>query len=141
MLQLGKSFGRSLRPGDTVLCFGELGAGKTTLIRAILTYLVDENASFPSPTFVLLRSYLDSIYHLDLYRLTVPEEFLELDPETLFSEEAMTLVEWPERALAYMPSDALKVHFFVVEVGRRLLLKASGPRSGALLHRIQEDFA
>lgn len=107
--RLGAAIARHLRAGDVVLLQGDLGAGKTTLARAILLALGHQGET-PSPTFTLLQSYdlTLPIAHLDLYRLKQPEEVEELGLDDALIEGA-ALIEWPEQADGYLPSDALTV--------------------------------
>ena len=90
-----------LRPGDLVALSGGLGAGKTTLARAMIRELAGDPAlEVPSPTFTLMQPYETragrAVIHADLYRLRGPDELVELGFDEL-SETAITLVEWPER--------------------------------------------
>ena len=97
---LGARLAASLEPGDLVLLAGGLGAGKTTLARAIVRALMGDPAlEVPSPSFALVQPYERedlTILHADLYRLADPRETDELG---LFDrDDAIVLVEWPERA-------------------------------------------
>lgn len=107
--RLGAAIARRLQPGDAVLLRGDLGAGKTTLARAILAAL-GHRGETPSPTFTLLQSYdlALPVAHLDLYRLKRPEEIEELGLDDALAEGA-ALIEWPEQAEDYLPIDALTV--------------------------------
>jgi len=111
-----------LGPGRTVALHGALGAGKTTLVRAIVRALHGSDAAVSSPTFVFRNHYEGKppIEHLDLYRLESPAELAELGLEDAFTREALVLVEWPERAPRLLPPDALIVE--IVGAG-------SGPRT------------
>ena len=102
----GESVGRALPPRSVVVLEGELGAGKTTLVQAIARGLgVTEPAS--SPTYALVHRYAGRrgpVFHLDCYRLRSPAEAADLDWEGLLAEGDAVLVEWPERAGAWLPS-------------------------------------
>lgn len=108
---LGAAIAAKLAPGDLVLLKGDLGSGKTTLARAILSALGIEEA-VPSPTFTLVQTYAAprfAISHYDLYRLKRASELDELGLEEAL-EDGAALIEWPERAEDRLPSDALSVH-------------------------------
>ncbi len=104
----GFAVGRSLPPGVLLTFEGELGAGKTTFIRAISLGLgVAGPAS--SPTYALVHRYAGRrgpVFHLDCFRLRNPEEAEDLDWEGLLSEGDAILVEWPERAGEWLPRPA-----------------------------------
>ena len=99
--RFAQDFAETLGPGDVVALQGELGAGKTTLVRA-LVHALHGNDGVSSPTFTFWHRYDEGrppIHHLDLYRLERAEERPELGLEEAFTDEAIVFVEWPERAL------------------------------------------
>lgn len=110
MTAAGARLGRELATGSVVWLEGPLGAGKTTLVRAITSGRgVAESAT--SPTYGLVHHYhgpTGEIYHVDCYRLRHPEEAADLDWETLMSSDLL-LVEWPERAGPWAPPPAVRV--------------------------------
>jgi N-acetylmuramate 1-kinase len=98
--RLGDDLAAALRPGDVVALHGDLGAGKSTLARAIIRAIAgDPQLEVPSPTFTLVQSYALRIpvHHFDLYRVSAPEELEELGLSEALAE-GIALVEWPERA-------------------------------------------
>lgn len=109
--ELGARIARGLKPGDAVLLKGELGAGKTTLARAILR-AVGIEGHVPSPTFTLVQAYQArdlALFHFDLYRIEDPRELPELGMDDAL-EDGVALVEWPERGFpARLAGDALTV--------------------------------
>jgi tRNA threonylcarbamoyladenosine biosynthesis protein TsaE len=101
----GEALGRNLAPGELLSFEGDLGAGKTTFIKAVSRGLgVTRPAT--SPTYALVHRYQGArgpVFHLDCFRLRAPEEAADLDWEGLLSEGDAILVEWPERAGEWMP--------------------------------------
>lgn len=91
---------------------GDLGAGKTTLTRAIGEGFGVREA-VTSPTFALVHEYVTAdahrLYHLDLYRLNGPHELANLGWESLLDAPALVIIEWPDRAGGLVPADALAV--------------------------------
>jgi tRNA threonylcarbamoyladenosine biosynthesis protein TsaE len=111
---LGARIAASLSIGDTVALEGDLGAGKTTLARAILEAL-GLKETVPSPSFTLVQHYETPrllVSHYDLYRIENAAEMDELGLDEALSEGA-ALIEWPERAGSRLPADALHVQLAV----------------------------
>ena len=107
--RLGARIAGSLKTGDAVALWGDLGAGKTTLARAILKAL-GVAGEVPSPTFTLVQMYetRPRVAHFDLYRLKTAREMEQLGFDDALADGAV-LVEWPERAPEMLPPDALHV--------------------------------
>ncbi len=128
--RLGADLSRLLAPGDTVLLHGELGAGKSQLARAVIQAMqarIGPVEDVPSPTYTLLQTYRAGpveIVHADLYRLGDVSELAELGLEEAM-EEAICLVEWPER-LDVLPQAALHVVLSADGAGRRATLSGRG---------------
>jgi tRNA threonylcarbamoyl adenosine modification protein YjeE len=123
--RLGGRIAAGLKLGDAVALWGDLGAGKTTLARAILRALGVTEA-VPSPTFTLVQSYdtLPPVAHFDLYRLKSAREMAELGFEDALDNGAV-LVEWPERAPEALPPEALHVRLGLQDGAR--LARLTGP--------------
>ncbi|MFB2595583.1 tRNA (adenosine(37)-N6)-threonylcarbamoyltransferase complex ATPase subunit type 1 TsaE [Paracoccus sp. p4-l81] len=109
-----------LRPGDTLLLNGPVGAGKSHLARALIAARLARHGQaedIPSPTFTLVQTYqaaADEIWHADLYRLTGPDEVAELGLDQAMGQ-AICLIEWPDRLGDGTPPEALHVDLTVVE--------------------------
>ena len=117
---LGTRIAANLETGDAVALEGDLGAGKTTLARAILRGLgVREDV--PSPTFTLVQLYETPrlpVRHYDLYRIENPDEIDELGLDDALAEGA-ALIEWPDRAEGRLPPDMLHVALTATGAGSR----------------------
>ena len=124
--------------GWVVHLHGDLGTGKTTLVRGILRGLGHEG-SVKSPTYTLIEPYEPggrAVYHLDLYRLGDPEELEYLGLRDLLGGEGLVLVEWPERAGSALPPADLEVRIAYAGEGRDLDIEGPGPRAAALIRAL-----
>lgn len=122
---LGATLAARLKPGDVVGLKGDLGAGKTTLARAIIrAAAADPDLIVLSPTFTLVEVYdtpRGAYWHFDLYRLDDPEQVYELGWEEARAE-GIVLVEWPERLGRLLPQHLSVTLELVSDDGRRALL-------------------
>ncbi|RKE79843.1 tRNA (adenosine(37)-N6)-threonylcarbamoyltransferase complex ATPase subunit type 1 TsaE [Rhizobium sp. AG855] len=129
-VELGEDLALALQAGDCVALWGDLGAGKSTLCRALLRAVADDpDLEVPSPTFTLVQSYdlRLPVSHFDLYRLADVSELAELGFDEALSN-GICLVEWPERAGKALPKSRIDIRFqFSKEGGRVVLL--SGPEA------------
>lgn len=126
--RLGAWLAARLGAGDCLALSGPIGAGKSHLARALIrARLGNPQEDVPSPTFTLVQTYGADveIWHADLYRLTHPDEVLELGLEDAFAS-AITLVEWPERMGAALPPDAIGMVLAPMGDGRRAEITVSG---------------
>ena len=109
---LAQAMAPHLGPGDCVLLQGQLGAGKSHFARALIRALLGpdgQNTDIPSPSFTLVQSYdtpSGEVWHADLYRLSDPYEVIELGLD-LAMEQAICLIEWPDRIAPDWPGDAV----------------------------------
>ncbi|MFT5181160.1 MAG: tRNA threonylcarbamoyladenosine biosynthesis protein TsaE [Alphaproteobacteria bacterium] len=130
--ELGAAVARLLHAGDIVALYGELGAGKTTLARALITAL-GHAGEVPSPTFTLAQSYDLSpvaVWHFDLYRIDDPDEIIELGMEEALAE-AISLIEWPERMGSQLPPDRLDIVLSYTDADDRRRAELTGRGSWA----------
>lgn len=124
----GDALGADLRPGDVVFLIGDLGAGKTTLARAMIRAHFEEPIDTPSPTFTIVQLYEARfpIVHADLYRLGDPAELLELGLDETFGTAA-SIIEWPDRLGDETPPRRLEIELeFTADEGRDLTWRAFG---------------
>ena len=129
---LGAAVGRALATGEAVCLSGPLGAGKSTLARGLIRALTTPNEEVPSPTFTLIQTYDAeglSIAHLDLYRLTSPDEAYEIGLDEALADGA-ALIEWPERLEGRLPPDRLDIDLAFDGLGRRARLTGHGGWEG-----------
>lgn len=113
----GARLGKQVRPPLVITLTGDLGAGKTTLARAICAgYGVRDEVT--SPTFAIVHEYAapgSPVYHVDLYRIEGPRDLQNIAWDDILSDEALVLIEWPERAGALIPADHLPIELRHVE--------------------------
>jgi tRNA threonylcarbamoyladenosine biosynthesis protein TsaE len=134
---LGRNLAALARAGDVIALAGELGTGKTAFARAFINALPPPGGTgpgppeeVPSPTFTLLQIYERApapVWHFDLYRLERPADAWELGFEEAL-EQAITLIEWPERLGPLLPAERLDVCFAFGKApdARRVSLLGSG---------------
>jgi tRNA threonylcarbamoyladenosine biosynthesis protein TsaE len=138
-LALGALLARGLQPGLSIYLSGELGAGKTTLVRGMLRELGFEGR-VKSPTYALVELYVISklnLYHFDFYRFRDPEEWHEAGFRDLFNPSNICLVEWPEKARDLLPTTDLHITLISVQragtESRQATLSTSTVRGQAML--------
>ncbi len=117
LVEWGVRLGRQITPPLLITLDGDLGAGKTTLARAICRgFGVREDVT--SPTFAIVHAYeapRAPVYHVDLYRLDGPRELQNIGWDDLVQADALLLVEWPDRAGELLPADHLPIQLRYVE--------------------------
>ena len=125
---LGVYLAGQLPARATIALTGTLGAGKTRLAQAIATACGVPADLVTSPTFVLCQVYHAerTLYHLDTYRLTDSDEFLELGVDEMFASDALVLVEWADRVADCLPSSRLEIHLEILtDTTRRVTLSGN----------------
>lgn len=138
---LGGRLARHCLPPCIIYLHGELGAGKTTLVRGFLRGL-GYQGNVKSPTYTLLEPYEladRACYHFDLYRLADADELEYLGIQDLLDDKAILLVEWPERGEGVLPPADLLIDLEHAGQARRLTLRGKTPTGVEAVQRLQDD--
>lgn len=133
--RLGAALASRLRPGEAICLFGPLGAGKSTLARALIRTLTTPDEDVPSPTFTLVQFYDGThfpIAHFDLYRIARRDEAYEIGLDEALQDGA-ALIEWPERLEGDLPPDRLDIELSIDGEGRVARLAPHGQWEGRTL--------
>ena len=133
--RLGAAIAAALRAGEAVCLEGPLGAGKSTLARALVRALTTPDEDVPSPTFTLVQFYEGAglnIAHFDLYRLTSAEEAYEIGLDEAL-EDGAAVIEWPGRLEGRLPPDRLDIEIIIEGDARRARLQGHGAWKGRRL--------
>lgn len=114
-IEIAQQFAAGLKPGNLVLLFGDLGAGKTLFTRAVVSYF-DQTVSATSPTFSLVNVYptIPPIYHIDLYRIQRDAELIDLGFEEYLESDGIVLVEWGEKCEHLLSMAYTRISFTMV---------------------------
>lgn len=129
--RLGAAIAPRLEPGETVLLYGPLGMGKSTLARGLIRALTGPDEDVPSPTFTLVQFYESDppVAHFDLYRLTRPGEAAEIGLDEAL-DDGCAIIEWPERLgddpARWLGPDILTVTLAEQGDGRAAALSGAG---------------
>ena len=126
-LKLGAHLAGFMAPGLTIFLIGDLGAGKTTLVRGLLRGLGFEGR-VKSPTYTLVESYSVSslyLYHFDLYRFKHEQEWLDAGFDEIFDGNNICLVEWPERAMNLLPRADVEISLALEGEGRTVKISST----------------
>lgn len=128
---VAEQFAARLNPGDTVLFYGELGAGKTTFIRSLVRHFAP-NIAVSSPTFALINVYPSDplIYHIDLYRLESEADLFDLGIDDYLGAGGITVIEWAEKCGSLTPERAYTVRIAISSATERSIkIEESGYES------------
>jgi tRNA threonylcarbamoyladenosine biosynthesis protein TsaE len=139
---LGASLARALAPGLAIYLHGDLGAGKTTLTRALL-HAAGHAGHVKSPTYALAEPYSVviagrqvSVIHFDLYRMGSPEEFLDAGFRDHFNQNTVCIVEWPEKAESVLPTPDINLSLTVSGNGREVECEALSDKGFQCLEKL-----
>ncbi len=138
----GELLGALLKPGDTVCLYGDLGAGKTSFSYGIALGLEVQTKYITSPTFTFVNEYQGRVpfYHIDLYRLTDPNELENIGFDDYIDSDGVTVIEWAERAEDELPVESLSVYLsYVDDHSREIGFLAEGERYEKLLNDLKES--
>jgi tRNA threonylcarbamoyladenosine biosynthesis protein TsaE len=141
-LALGASLAASLAPGLTIYLHGDLGAGKTTLTRALL-HAAGHQGHVKSPTYTLAEPYTvqiagepTEVIHFDLYRMGSPEEFLDAGFREYFNHQTICIIEWPEKAGDLLPAPDIELTLAMHGTGRQVEFQALSEQGSVCLDRL-----
>lgn len=138
----GGALARCCPPGTVIFLHGQLGAGKTTLVRGFLRAL-DYHGAVKSPTYTLVEPYEFAacrVNHFDLYRLGDPEELEYLGIRDYFDEGSISLVEWPEQGAGLLPQPCIEIHIEYRSGGRLLRMVSNGDAAERLRGCVETHF-
>jgi tRNA threonylcarbamoyladenosine biosynthesis protein TsaE len=140
-LSLGDRLSRTLRAGQSIYLHGDLGAGKTTLVRGLL-HGMGHVGKVKSPTYTLVEPYVISglsLYHFDLYRFNDPEEWDAAGFRDYFNAATICLVEWPEKARELLPDPDIDIVLTPMGEGRQVRLTANTASGEKALDGLSHD--
>ncbi|OHB70770.1 MAG: tRNA (adenosine(37)-N6)-threonylcarbamoyltransferase complex ATPase subunit type 1 TsaE [Planctomycetes bacterium RBG_16_41_13] len=123
-IRFGERLGRLLAPGQIVALVGELGAGKTTLVKGIVKGLdFKESRVVKSPTFALVHRYEGRIpvYHFDAYRLKDAQEMFDIGSDEMLFGEGVSLVEWADKVFECLPDEYMKITLTATSLNERTI--------------------
>lgn len=125
-IQIAQRFAKKLKTGKIVAFYGELGAGKTTFIKAIANELgIDQELK--SPTYIIARNYLipnskQYFWHIDLYRISSVKELRSINLEEILEDENnIIMIEWAKHAKSILPKKRINVYINKQEENKRLI--------------------
>jgi len=152
-IKLGRAIAAGIRPSDIICLYGQLGAGKTVLVKGIAQGLGLKRGRVLSPSFTLMRCYEKAgfrLYHFDLYRLNDPreiaaagfEEYLYPVREESSNGEGAAVIEWADRLKYLTPKEFLKIELSIKgKESRFIKLSAEGVRYKQLLRKLDENIS
>ena len=138
--EIGSLLGRMLAKGDIIALCGELGTGKTTLVRGMACGIGLEEDEIASPSFTLVNEYegLLPLFHIDLYRLAHEEELVNIDYDEYLAADGVVVIEWADRIPQAIPADALWITLRYLDGDcREMVFRAKGVRYKVIVEELQ----
>ncbi|NOY53134.1 MAG: tRNA (adenosine(37)-N6)-threonylcarbamoyltransferase complex ATPase subunit type 1 TsaE [Deltaproteobacteria bacterium] len=138
----GERIGRRLVGGEILALQGNLGAGKTCLVKGIARGMGIDEEDVVSPTYTLIREIEGPLrlFHIDLYRLEDPDDLENIGFYDAFEKDAVTVIEWPDRFFEWLPEPYLLLELRrFSEEGRELEFRSRGDRFQGLIRALRED--
>jgi len=138
--RIGAFLGALLSRGDIIALAGELGTGKTTLVRGIAQGMGIEGADVASPSFTLVNEYTGPLpfFHIDLYRLEDEGELLGIDFEEYIRGDGVAVIEWADRIPQAVPRESLWIRLRYLDADRRgIVFQAQGERYAKIVEELQ----
>lgn len=126
---IGKEIAASLRGGEVLCLYGDLGYGKTTFVAGLINHFLPQKRVL-SPTFIIVRHYqiknkkkIRTIYHFDLYRISKPDEAIELGlPELFNKKNSVVIIEWAEKIANVLPKKRTDIYFTMLDENERKII-------------------
>lgn len=140
-LALGNTLSAHLNAPLVVWLEGDLGAGKTTLVRGLLRGLGYDGA-VKSPTYAIVESYALAnltVHHFDLYRFHTPDEWLDAGLDELLDAHSVALIEWPQQADGFVPAADVRIQWQFAPAGRTVVFTAHSPAGHHLVKSLIES--
>ncbi len=143
-IKLGQVFGEVLEAGSIIALIGDLGTGKTTFTKGVVRGLGgSDDDEVTSPSFVLVNQYQGRlpIYHLDLYRLEEERELNDLGWEEFVFSPGITLIEWAEKIIPFLPPEFIEVNFQWLDQNiRELTFVGHGEQGRKIIHLLKKKW-
>lgn len=140
-VRFGEKLGGLLVPGDVIALMGDLGAGKTTLVKGIARGLdVEDKRAIKSPTFSLVHLYKGRIpvYHFDAYRLEEIHDMIDIGSDEMIFGNGVSLIEWADKVFGCLPEQYLKITLTAIsENERNIEICGYGEHYHITLHKIK----
>lgn len=141
-IRFGENIGNQLQKGDLIALNGDLGAGKTSLIKGIAKGLRSQD-DITSPSFSIINEYtgIVPIFHFDFYRIDKPEDIEGLGYEEYFFSKGVTLIEWAKTIIDYLPEDLLLISIFMDYQNiftRKIVFEPKGKRFERIVEELKK---